>query len=156
MFPRAPHIAHRIFCQHALEKFGVVGFSTQLKCINSRMVCTEYHSSKCFLNALKKLRKSGIFVRAARQICLGSLSQVAAAAGIGWSIMWVYNVPSLMMALQNKFKKFFICTAPSKISFVMVACGEKQRMFVSALSFTALMFLEHLKLLRGTWGGFQN
>lgn len=63
------------------------------------------------------MRKSGVFIRAARQICLESLSQVAAATGIGWYIMWVYNVPSVVMALQNKF---FICTAPSKICYVIM------------------------------------
>lgn len=80
--------------------------------MSSRTVCAEYRSSKCFLNALKKLRKFGIFVRVARQICLGSLiNQVAAAAGIGWSIMCVYNVPSIVMALQSKKFKKFIFTA---------------------------------------------
>lgn len=83
----AHHIAHRIFCWYALEKLGLVGFPTQLRCINSRTICTEYNFSKYFLYALKKSRKSGIFVRTARQIRDVLISQVAAATGIDWSIM---------------------------------------------------------------------
>lgn len=67
--------------------------------------------------------------------------------------MCVYNVPSVMMALQNKF---FICTAPSKICDVIMVGGEEWSLFLLAMSFTALMFLEHLKLPTATWGRFQN
>lgn len=99
-----------------LEKLGLLGFSTQLRCINSRTIHAGYHSSKYFLNALKKSRKCGIFIRAARQICLGCFNQ--SSGSCYWHCL-VYNVPSIMMALQNK--KFFICTAPSNTCYVMVA-----------------------------------
>lgn len=43
-----------------------------------------FHLIMWFLTALKKWRKMGIFVRAARQISLGSLmSQVVALTGVG-------------------------------------------------------------------------
>lgn len=54
------------------------------------------------LNAFNKWRKTGVFVRVARQISLGC--RVVAASGVGWSSC------SIVMAIWNS--KFLVCTAP--------------------------------------------